>query len=952
MLADLNVLTNTWRTILEQCPSPVIVLDARRLVLVASHRAADLLEVDSNALDGKHIHTVLGINPAQYRTDQRQDKIDTRIGGARVIFDVSEVHATDGKLQAIYLTIVKLWRFNVKVYECVQQSDFEARNSEEEWESLQYQMLEEIPATIVAVSTDGKHVYQNARAHATLGPIETCRTDDVAVWMREQYNGARSASGVLLKHTELPLYQAAVENRVSKTVEIQFGQYIYMLTGKPLYNRNGKHCGGMVYSHDVTKIKQEAKELEEKALQQSDIKFREITNCMEQVVWVAKDGAVSYLNMRWYEFTGATEEQSLGDAWYNYIHPDDVENTKNNWLLSAETDEDRFTTQHRLRAADGSYRWFLARAIAVRDLESGAIIHWLGTSTDITQISEALQEAKSAREQLFNIMSVAHVHYFVVTTSYLMSTVYLAGRPNGAGLYGQYKASQLRNQNAKSVLSGPILQKLEQVLSGVVSSAIDESEVAGVWWKTQIKVMKDDSGTIVGVVCTAMDINEEKIKDEQLAKASIDRFKSMQISQLKTDFLARMSHEIRTPIGGILGMVQLMKDSLLPEDGSPVFYNKAQEEESKQYLESIKRCGDNLLVIINDILDFSKIEVGKMDIEHHPFDLQLMANDVYVAARHGSHRRENVDFKLDYQIPQRLIFNGDANRIRQILMNLMSNALKFTELGHVICRVSLCDSEPLEPSSAQPQICRVKFEVVDTGIGITSNALEKLFNPFVQADSSTARKFGGSGLGLSIALQLVKLMSGALDLKSVPAPEVGHGSIATCIIPLEVSSEVSLRSMAPLPLLKFVGTPKVLLVEDNKINQVIAQKTLQKLGIATTLAENGQEALDYLLATTVDKLPDIILMDCQMPLLDGYEATAAIRKLVNSRIRNLPIVAMTASAITGDKEKCLAVGMNVSTPIACTQCVANWQGLCFETYQSCQIVTDITEISRQSLRGS
>lgn len=911
MLHEPDATSDDWKNLFRHNPIPTIVLDSDRVTVVVSHRAAELLEVTCASLEGKHANTVLNLKSDQYRWGQKEDRlIDTRIGWARIVFEATEVHDSRGALQAIYLTIVRMWRSNMKVYESAKNSDLGAGDDDAEWHALQYQMLDEIPATIVAVSKDGKHIYQNAHAHATLGPIKAGSFDNISDWMIAQYEGARNADGVLLELSELPIYQAAIQNRATEQVEIHFGSYIFLLSARPLYDRSGKHYGGFVFTHDVTEIKHEAKEKEQLALQQSDIKFREITNCMEQVVWVASNGMSTYFNMRWYEFTGATEEQSLGERWYDFIHPDDIENTRNNWLLLSESDEDRFISEHRVRAADGTYRWFLARAIAVRN-DEGKITHWLGTSTDITQISEALLEAKSARQQLFNVMSVAHVDYFLVDTSFEMSSAYLAGGPDGSGLYGHFQADQLLNRDVRQFLSESVLQKLRDVLDGRTPSAVDESEVEGIWWKTQLKVMKNESGAIVGVVGTAMDINEEKIKDEQLAKASIDRIRSMQISQFKTDFLARMSHEIRTPIGGILGMVYLMQDAFRPSDQTQVFFQTEQEEEAMRYLDSIKRCGDALLVIINDILDFSKIEVGKMDIEHNPFDLELMTNDVYVAARHGSHRHENVDFRLTYEVPKSLVFKGDSNRIRQILMNLMSNSLKFTQEGSVTCRVSLCDPVPSQSKNEQPQICRVKFQIVDTGIGITKTALEKLFNPFVQADSSTARKFGGTGLGLSIALQLVKLMSGALRLESVPSPEAGHGSVATCIIPLELSSHGQLKLMAPPPPIKFTNSPKVLLVEDNKINQVIALKTLQKFGMVTNLAENGQEALDFLLAASNETLPDVILMDCQMPLLDGYEATAAIRRLVNSRIRKLPVIAMTASAISGDKEKCLAVGMNV-----------------------------------------
>lgn len=908
-----------WKDMCYHLPQATVLLDANKRIMVVTKLAAELLQISSEKLEGESADEAFGLTASPYQWVPSLDKsIDTRVGGARVVFAISNAFDDSGKINVTYLTIVHCSRSNKEIYNTRSTSESSSVIEDDNWLSMHSQLLDLVPAMIVAVSRDGKHIYQNALAHSTLGPITAPEVRDISSWMAQQYANAKHADGSPFDHKEMPLYQAAMMNRVSNQIEVYFGGFIYLLSGRPLYDKHGNHCGGLAFSHDVTDIRQAAERKELLALQQSDVRFREIANTMEQVVWVVRDQGVDFFNDRWYELTGSSKEQSLGMGWYAYLHPDDVEHTKNNWLLS-QHDSDRFVVQHRIRSFDGTYRWYLARAIAIRDAQ-GLTTHWMGTSTDITQITEALQGAKLAREQLFNIMQIAHVHYFVVKTDFIMSSVFLAGGTDGPGLYGRYRINYLMNRDVRDLLSPRVLEQLQAVFDGKAISATDETEIDGVWWKTQFKAMKDEvTSSIVGVVGTAMDITEEKLKDEQLAKASTDRLVALQNSQFKGEFLARMSHEIRTPIGGILGMVQLMKDAFHPDDDLQVFCSHEKETESREYLESIKRCGDALLVIINDILDFSKIEIGKMDIENQPFDLHLMANDVYTAAKHGSHRHENVDFKLDYQVPKSMIFKGDSNRIRQILMNLMSNALKFTEVGTVVCRVSLCDEDENVslPDSLPKELYRVKLQVIDTGIGISKSALEKLFNPFVQADSSTARRFGGTGLGLSIARQLVKLMSGALNLESVPAPDAGHGSVATCIIPLELSSKEGLNKMLPAPLIKFSGSPRVLLVEDNKINQVIARKTLEKLGLVTQIAENGQEAIDLLQAAGPNGLPSIILMDCQMPVLDGYEATSQIRKQVNSRIRTLPIVAMTASAISGDREKCLAAGMNdyISKPI-------------------------------------
>ena len=908
-----------WKAILRQSAVPIVLLDATRKISLVSDRATELLQLSASLLEGQDGNKALSLSTHAYQWDAKDTLIDTRIGGNKVIFEVNNTVDNHNELLATTLTIIHVSRANGVIYELrqAQNSALVTRPDEDEiWHSLQSQMLDIMPAMIVAVSTDGRHIYQNAFAFKTLGPIAQA-TDGLEAWIARQYAGATYMNKKPIPTTELPIWKAAIGNESVDNFEACFANYVYMLTGKPLYDSNGRHIGGLVYSMDVTELKQEAVTKERLALAQSDVKFAQITNNMEQIVWVAKDGNVEFWNRRWYEYTGASETTSMGDAWYQYLHPDDVQNTKNNWLLLA-NDQDRFITQHRIRGIDGKYRTFLARAISTRD-ENGEVVHWLGTSTDITVLTQALEEAKSAKEQIHNIMQIAHVHYFVVDTSYQLTSVFLAGGDNGPGVYNGLTERDLLNQDVRNVLSAGVLTRLRAVLDGSVSSATDESEVKpGHYWKTQLKAMRDPAtGAILGVVATAIDVTDEKLKDEQLERASTDRKVAIQNSQFKGEFLARMSHEIRTPIGGILGMVQLMRDAFHPESKERIFLSREKEAESSDYLESIKRCGDALLVIINDILDFSKIEVGKMDIEAHPFDLKLMATDLYRASLHGSHKCKTVQLELEYLVPENLIFQGDSNRIRQVLMNLLSNALKFTEEGRVICRISLSSEVfPIPENGESDGLCRVKFEVIDTGIGISQATLDKLFNPFVQADSSTARRFGGTGLGLSIAQQLVKLMSGNLELRSTPAPQPGHGSIATCIIPLELSSQKALNKLALPSAAKFTGDLLVLLVEDNKINQVIARKMLEKLGLKIVIAENGQECIDYLDAKT-SRIPNIVLMDCQMPLMDGYEATIRIRRQADRQIRSLPVVAMTASAIRGDREKCLEAGMNdyISKPI-------------------------------------
>ncbi len=364
---------------------------------------------------------------------------------------------------------------------------------------------------------------------------------------------------------------------------------------------------------------------------------------------------------------------------------------------------------------------------------------------------------------------------------------------------------------------------------------------------------------------------------EQELKLAKDKAEEM--SQAKGEFLANMSHEIRTPMNGVIGTLQLLSDTKL---------GAAQQE----YVDTAHKSAQSLLTILNDILDLSKIEAGKLNIELIPFDLREIVSELITL--HTMTAEEKVIqlyADIDEQLPRVLI--GDPTRIRQILANLISNALKFTDKGHVRVKISVVSSDDKNAD--------VRMEVEDTGIGIREDIKDKLFNEFTQADGSTTRKYGGTGLGLAIVRQLVEMMYGQFGVESV----TGEGSTFWFMVTLGVSAEQAVR----LPLdqemeLKGKLNGHVLLVEDNPINQMVARKMLEKIGIKTMLAADGQEALNMLEQDEYDA----VLMDCQMPVMDGFEATRRIRQ--HDQLLKLPVIAMTANVMEGDREKCIEAGMN------------------------------------------
>jgi signal transduction histidine kinase/CheY-like chemotaxis protein/HPt (histidine-containing phosphotransfer) domain-containing protein len=386
---------------------------------------------------------------------------------------------------------------------------------------------------------------------------------------------------------------------------------------------------------------------------------------------------------------------------------------------------------------------------------------------------------------------------------------------------------------------------------------------------------------------------EERIRQrtEELERAMHG---ALNASQAKSEFLANMSHELRTPMNGLLGMLDLALDGGV--DG-----------EQKDQLETAQRCAYSLLALLNDILDLSKIEAGKMMLEKIPFEARSVVEDC-VKSQAAKASQKKIDLRFEASPGPHPNLLGDPLRVRQIVANLLSNAIKFTDHGSVVVKLDL--------SPAVEGRLNATIQVTDTGLGIPHEKLSTIFEKFTQADGSITRKYGGTGLGLAITRRLVEIHGGDVRVDS----QVGKGSTFRVTLPCEIApgavgsvapkqSEISGEALRPPP------AARLLLVEDNLVNQKVVLAILRKKGYHIDVANDGREALTKLAASSLETPYDLVLMDVQMPVLDGLEATRLIRS--EARWDYLPVVAMTAHAMNGDRERCLQSGMNayISKPV-------------------------------------
>ncbi len=577
------------------------------------------------------------------------------------------------------------------------------------------------------------------------------------------------------------------------------------------------------------------------------------------------------------------------------VHPDDLALTLHQVERHTKGETPFFECEARLRHVDGHWVSMLFRGSVNKRDQNGLALRISGTAIEISELKQAMRQAEQSEALLKTVIDLLPQRVFWkdrdgrflgANRNFKIDAGVeeLVGKTDGevpwasTQVDGAVDTAAEGSADALVDLDHHIMETRQPVLNLVQQFTRGDH----IEWRTTSKVpLIDARGEVWGVLGTYQDITPFKIVEAELIKA---RNAAESASRAKSDFLATMSHEIRTPMNGVIGFTDLLLQTSLTAD-------------QQNMASTIRDSGRALMSIIDDILDFSRIEAGRVTIERARIDARKIAQDVLtLLAPRAAEKQLDFDIQWPETVSSSLI--ADAGRLRQVLMNLASNAIKFTDSGRVTIR-ACADGDSM-----------VRIEVADTGIGVTPEQLSRLFAKFTQADSSTTRRYGGTGLGLAISKQLVELMNGRIGASSEP----GVGSTFWFTLPVAQRSEntgthrvLTLdipRAAADQP--NSSAHPRVLIVEDHAVNRMLATRLLTKLGCEVDLAENGRLACDR----TLQQNYDLIFMDCQMPEMDGFEATRVIRERERTGLPHTPIVALTANAMSQDKERCIEAGMD------------------------------------------
>ncbi len=660
------------------------------------------------------------------------------------------------------------------------------------------------------------------------------------------------------------------------------GKWLFF-TAAPLFDDRGEIRGAMTTLQDITGLKRVEAELVDR-----ETRYRLLAENASDIIWTADiNMRLTYVSPSVERLLGYTPEEALSFPFEKFMPPDSYQHVLtvlNNELSEAAAAPSGRPTmlELKVRRKDGTIVWTETNASWLRS-ENGEIKGVLGVTRDISERKKA-EEALRRSEEKFRLLT-ENANDIIWTRDLNLKLTYIS--PAVEKIRG-YTPEEEMTLSTKQIMTAESYERMLRMLDEamrrekageiITDPYILEVEVfckdgSTRWMEVSMNWLRNTEGRAEGIIGISRDISERKQVELELRRAEE---LADQANQSKSQFLANVSHEIRTPMNGVLGMVELLKATEL-------------NDEQLDYVDTIYHSAAGLLDIINDILDVSKIEAGKMKLKEEVFSLEECVQGVkgildYPAINKG------LDFSVYYNGPEWVV--GDKTRVRQILMNLAGNAIKFTDKGQVSIRVDYDKSRT-----------RFRIAVSDTGIGIPKNQQKAIFESFRQVDGGIARKYEGTGLGLTISKNMAELMGGHIELES----QEGRGSTFIVVLPLRISEDNHLQEKSEQEKNYLFEGVYVMVAEDNPASLKLMETLLRKRGCYVDTAGSGREALDKMRRRRYD----IIFMDVSMPSLDGLETTRVIRDPRSAVLdHDVRIVAMTAHALAGDRERCLEAGMD------------------------------------------
>ena len=746
-----------------------------------------------------------------------------------------------------------------------------------EGEGLMRSMVQHSSDIMALLSEDGTIRYVSPVVEGVLGypPEDVVGTKVLSYVHPEDVREASSALLEVLRNAGKEL--SPVEFR-ARAVDGSW-RHVEVLRNNRLDDPDVK--GVVICVRDVTRRKEA-----EEALREAEVRYRTLVERMPAVTFVDRVGGSAgslYVSPQVEAMLGYTpEEWMAGGLWRERLHPDDRQR-----ILASdahfEAHGNPVDTEYRLLARDGSVVWVREETALVRD-EAGEPLYVQGIMTDVTGRKEAEERLRRAESRYRTLVERMPAVTYIQEIGSPDAAAYIS--PQLGALTG-YSPEDFEDPGLRWRMVHPEDRErmrsedegtLEPGKVSVAEYRILRRDGSTVWVRNESVIVEEPGGPRYwqGFM---VDITERKRAEEEMRKA---REAAEDANRAKSQFLANMSHEIRTPMNGVIGMTDLLLDS----DLSP---------EQRELAETVRSSGEHLLSVINDILDFSKIEAGKLDLETMDFDLRSVVEHTASLLAKGAQKKGlEVVNSVGPGVPTAL--RGDPGRLRQVLVNLLSNAVKFTEEGEVVLRVA-----PLEETA---DTATVRFEVRDTGIGMTEDQIGRLFGAFSQADASTTRRYGGTGLGLAISKQLVELMGGEMGVESEP----GRGSAFWFILPLErQSTPTPSARRQPAALLGLRGV-RALIVDDNETNRRVLCEQLSAWGVEVTDVEGGVEALGKLRSAADGGEPyDVAILDFQMPGMDGMELARRIK--ADPPASSVRLLLLTSVGVRGERAESLRAGI-------------------------------------------